>query len=301
MGQIYIITNSVNGKVYIGKTPAGIQTRWERHIADSIKPRKYKSLLYEAMNKYGIDKFHITQIEECSNDKLDEREQYWIRQYNSYGSGYNLTIGGDGHNVISDDEIKNILDLWEKGYTQREISEIVNRNHKAIKRIIYNSGVTRNEVIRRQTLKLRPSRTSPIYAYDIDGIFLKQYGSMAEASEELSVPIGYIYDIFRGRRKAIKGMTFRRDKTDKIAPVVYAVKPKVQVYQYSMDGDFIRGYETTASASKSVGLNDTRGIRNSCNSCKTTSGGYQWRWYKTDNIGKPNARYIRGKCKVDMD
>jgi len=33
-------------------------------------------------------------IEECPKEKLDEREIYWIKFYDSYNNGYNLTKGG---------------------------------------------------------------------------------------------------------------------------------------------------------------------------------------------------------------
>lgn len=49
------------------------------------------------MAKYGVDNFSFEIIENIENDKLNEREQYWIAQYNSLvPQGYNLTIGGEG-------------------------------------------------------------------------------------------------------------------------------------------------------------------------------------------------------------
>jgi hypothetical protein len=48
------------------------------------------------MRKYGIENFHIEQIEEVANDQLNEREKYWISYYNTYFDGYNSTLGGEG-------------------------------------------------------------------------------------------------------------------------------------------------------------------------------------------------------------
>lgn len=47
------------------------------------------------MRKYGINNFHIIEIEECNNDNLNEREKYWIKYYNSVENGYNATYGGE--------------------------------------------------------------------------------------------------------------------------------------------------------------------------------------------------------------
>ena len=48
------------------------------------------------MRKYGIEHFHIEQIEECSDDVAADREAYWIGVYRAYSTGYNATLGGDG-------------------------------------------------------------------------------------------------------------------------------------------------------------------------------------------------------------
>jgi hypothetical protein len=55
------------------------------------------------MNKYGIEHFHISQIEE-TNDP-DEREKYWIEYYGTFKNGYNATIGGDGKRYLDYDLI----------------------------------------------------------------------------------------------------------------------------------------------------------------------------------------------------
>lgn len=56
--------------------------------------KKGTTALYKAMNKYGIDNFIFSILEECPVEKLDEREIFWISQLNSYLKGYNMTRGG---------------------------------------------------------------------------------------------------------------------------------------------------------------------------------------------------------------
>ena len=46
------------------------------------------------MRKYGIEHFSISLIEETDNTA--EAEQYWISYFNTYKTGYNATLGGDG-------------------------------------------------------------------------------------------------------------------------------------------------------------------------------------------------------------
>lgn len=93
MGRIYEITNSINGKSYIGQTTRSLKARWREHLRN-ITTKDYT--LYRAMRKYGRENFYITQIEECPDELLNEREIYWIAEKDTYHHGYNATLGGDG-------------------------------------------------------------------------------------------------------------------------------------------------------------------------------------------------------------
>lgn len=102
MGFIYKITNNINNKIYIGKTKYTIEKRFNGHIKRAEhNDRNYP--LYNAMNKYGIENFSISVIEECSEDLLNEREKFWISKFNSTDReiGYNLTLGGEGGDTYS--------------------------------------------------------------------------------------------------------------------------------------------------------------------------------------------------------
>lgn len=47
------------------------------------------------MRALGRENFYMEVLEECPQEKLSEREIYWIKFYNSYKKGYNGTVGGD--------------------------------------------------------------------------------------------------------------------------------------------------------------------------------------------------------------
>ena len=59
MPYIYKITNTINNKVYIGKTVASIEERWKEHCHDYKRHRCEKRPLYAAMRKYGVEHFQI--------------------------------------------------------------------------------------------------------------------------------------------------------------------------------------------------------------------------------------------------
>jgi group I intron endonuclease len=74
---IYKIT-SPSGKIYIGQS-TNIPER-EKHYK-RITPVKNQTKIFNSLNKHGWDKHIFEIIEECSIDKLDERETYWKQYY----------------------------------------------------------------------------------------------------------------------------------------------------------------------------------------------------------------------------
>ena len=76
MSFIYVITNDINNKQYVGKTNTSIEKRFKEHINDSKKERCEKRPLYNAMKKYGIEHFSVKEIEECSAEEASTKEIY---------------------------------------------------------------------------------------------------------------------------------------------------------------------------------------------------------------------------------
>ena len=122
---IYCYENKLNHKKYIGQS-TNIEKRYVQHIYDaSSRPCQ---VIDFAINKYGIDNFNFTVLEECSEDRLNEREVYWINYYNSYINGYNSTTGGKSlkgekhpRATFSDIDVYNIREAYAHGIPKREV------------------------------------------------------------------------------------------------------------------------------------------------------------------------------------
>lgn len=93
---IYKITNTLNGKCYIGQS-VDIYKRWAEHKSNWMQSSQRNKCLYRAFRKYGIDNFTFEILQKCKKDKLDEREEYWIKKLNSFHGGYNMNSGGHSH------------------------------------------------------------------------------------------------------------------------------------------------------------------------------------------------------------
>lgn len=107
---IYKITNNVNGKMYVGQS-RNIRKRWNLHKSRAQFPLHHKSALYAAIRQYGIDNFIMDIVEECTIDKLNTLEIFWITHLRTMSpTGYNLDSGGNCPTVISDEwKLKNSL------------------------------------------------------------------------------------------------------------------------------------------------------------------------------------------------
>lgn len=108
--QIYIITNLVNGKQYVGQVikKRGYKKRFEQHLQN-----KKITLLTSAISCYGPDAFTVRLVEDnISEDMIDDKEKFYIKFFNTFyaapnSNGYNMTEGGQGtHKYIYTEEVK---------------------------------------------------------------------------------------------------------------------------------------------------------------------------------------------------
>lgn len=125
---IYKVQNNINQKVYIGKTTKTLNERKKTHLKN-VK-MGLKSHFYDSIRKYGEESFTWCELLSCNSiDILNEMEIMFIDKFNSYMDGYNMTLGGDGGDTISNKsevekknqgaKIGNIP--WNKGKKMKEI------------------------------------------------------------------------------------------------------------------------------------------------------------------------------------
>lgn len=150
--SIYIIKNKINNKVYIGQA-VDPQHRFISHISRA-KTNADHSAIHDAIIALGKENFYY-EILEQNIENYNEREQYWIKYYNSIvPNGYNLTQGGEEpptwygeqhpRSVISNQDVLNIIkDLQNSKLTQVEIAKKYNQNTQLITCI--NNGLTHKQ------------------------------------------------------------------------------------------------------------------------------------------------------------
>lgn len=93
---IYLVTNKINGKQYVGQTVGSLRRRKKRHLS-CAKAHKDNSYFHNTLRKWTKDNFDWKIIHECNDiDELNRMEIYYIGYYDTFENGYNLTLGGGG-------------------------------------------------------------------------------------------------------------------------------------------------------------------------------------------------------------
>jgi group I intron endonuclease len=132
-GIIYLITNKINNRKYVGQTTRNILDRWRDHKKD-YKGKNY--LINFAIKKYGSENFTIVEIHKIKEydtvvllDKLNELETFYIKQYETFvdwnKGGYNLTTGGRHHKMSESTKLKlrdHFIGIPRPNYVKEKIS-----------------------------------------------------------------------------------------------------------------------------------------------------------------------------------
>lgn len=145
-GFIYLTTNNINGKKYIGMC----KYTHEKLYLGSGK------ILKEAIKKYGKENFERIILQECETfEELSLAEEQWIKKYNAVEdlNFYNLTSGGFGGNSdymkefwssLTEDERKKCRN-WSRRPMSGSNNPMFNRKHsEETKKKIGSKSVNRN-------------------------------------------------------------------------------------------------------------------------------------------------------------
>ena len=202
---IYLHRNKINGKVYIGQTCQKPEKRWYYGHGYKNCPR-----FYSAIVSYGWSNFeHIILENNLTSDEANEKEQYYIKKYNSQNPdlGYNLTEGGSSLSEYWKTPEHRELQSQNKKLYFKEHPDKKIENDMHLKEIAQTSAKIRSEKMKENyanqdgLFHLNESRKKRIKCVETNEIFT----SLSEASKKYNISVGNISSVIHGKRKSAGG------------------------------------------------------------------------------------------------
>ncbi len=266
MGYIYKITNKLNNKCYIGQTINDVENRWNDH-RKCIGTQTGCPGLRRAFEKYGLDNFKFEIIIICFDKDMSKYEKEYIKKYDSYNNGYNLTHGGEEGGFF-------------KGckHTLENVAKI--KQHWAN----YNANPD-NMKLRSERMKTKyadPKNREEhgkimkeAYAHIIaEGRFIKQSKHIStETKQKIRESIQKYYNTIGQSYNLLKKYDeFKKHHSERMTQI-----NGQKVSQYSLTGEFIKTYDSIKIAAKETN-GSFKSIGHSLRGRAKSSGGYLWQY-----------------------
>lgn len=300
---VYMHTNIINEKKYIGITGLKPKRRW---MSDG-KGYKNQRVFYGAITKYGWDNFEHVILYDClTEDEAKKREVYLIKKYKSNDSsfGYNVSIGGD----YSTTGLYN-LESMSKPVFQYSLDGLFVREYPSSMEAqrqtgIYNSNITAccngkhayandyiwryeyaenvNPVNKKEHIfnSIVKEQTKIVYQYDTNGIYIKKYSSLMNAYRETGFDFRMISSCCRGRNKTAYGYIWAYFYTEDIQDLNNRAgtepkkgKPVIQLKNENVIGT----YDSILAAVRATGVSKGK-ISRCCNGIVSEVDGYVFKF-----------------------
>lgn len=283
---IYKIENLINHKCYIGQS-IEIETRWYNHIHS-----KDNFAIHLAIQKYGAENFSFEIIEECPKEDLDEKECFWIEEFDSFvPNGYNMVKGGSNGAALAKripvfqynlngEFIAEYPGIKEAGRVNHISGTAIGQCCRKIRATAggYFWSFSKNDIFSKEDIV--DHRNCQIIQYDMIGNELARYASAKEAAIAVNGSSRAITKACRKESKTSKGYQWRYDIDDENEPCFIKSGVKKAISQWSLNNEFIKTYESITLASKETGIVLST-IAEAARGKRKTAGGYIWK-YITD-------------------
>lgn len=276
MKAIYKITNKINGKIYIGQSNDP-ERRWKEHCT---KYTNYKSMIGEAIQKYGVNSFSF-EILGWFED-YNEKEAEFIIQYDCLApKGYNIATGEENPPIMSgennpsckiNEEIAKKIqnDLIEFKLTKKEISEKYKVTIDIVRHI--NEGDTWKD--KNLIYPLR-SFDKEIKRDKIDAIIdalMNTTKTQKEIAEEFKMARTAITAINNGKNWYNPKINYPIRKTN---------RQKKPILQISIEtNEIICEYDSITDAAKAFGKTSNTMFSRALNGTSKTAYGFIWKYKK---------------------
>lgn len=261
---IYKITNP-KGKVYIGQS-MNIEER--KKYYRRLSQTKSQPKIHNSLQKYGWEQHVFEIIEECSVEQLDERETQWKKYYLELAENkWNEVLFCDLYDLgggPKSEVHRRKIGEGNKGKTlSDEAKKKIGEFHKGIKRTLE----TKNKI----------SQAKKGVGHSIQHNNNKKGKRGSQPNMKKPKPDGFGEKVSNRLLGKKQSEETRRKKSESMKGKILHYK---EIIQYSLEGNFIKEWNSITEAKKWLGKGDIQG----CVLGKTkTAGGYIWKHKNKEN------------------
>lgn len=205
---VYRIVAEETGECYVGATISTFYQRWSQHLHDLRRGIHGNVKLQDAANKYGIENLILEVLEVVpgrDQERLWDREQFWMDHYNSYHTGFNGSPSSrDCTGKIKTEQTRSLFWKEVSQYSldgtfiksfrcMKEAAKETNTDYVTICNVCKGLTKTAGGFQWRygaDTTLLSPvgvNNTRPIYVCDMEGNRLQFFSSIKTAAEAVGV------------------------------------------------------------------------------------------------------------------
>lgn len=254
MGYIYLVTNRLTGKQYVGQTlHEDIETRWNQHrrVCENMLGRH----ILASYKKYGIQNFEFKVVCICFDEACNKLEEHYINKFNTLApNGYNLKAGG--RNSKHSEESKQLMSRHRKG--------------KGL-------GVVYTEEMCMQRSERFLGEKNPNFGKQLSDEQKQKISERMKQLWEEKKRIGYtsspklLEALAKGRQKRLDDAKLRKQQNPK------TLGRKQRVAKLDEAGNILEQFESIEEAAlKSGAINQV--ISAVCRGVKKHAGGFRWKY-----------------------
>ncbi len=239
MTGIYIITNKINGKSYVGSSKR-IKKRVSEHLRN--KGDHHNSYFSKDIDEFGKENFFYKIICECKEEELKSKELYYISKFGTaFPNGYNKECGENGKKKYH----KSVYAKKRKRINMYDLNGVYIRTFESIQ----EASKFANADFKKNSSCIKIKNTPTIYH-------------------------GYQFKLFNGNTEDIQQQKPRKKMTDETKNKISLSQNK-KVSQFFKSGVFIKEFSSAKEAEEKTGVN-RKNISQVCKKQRKSAGGYNW-------------------------
>lgn len=295
---VYITTNLVNKKIYIGVHKTETPDKFDGYLGCGVRVndrhtyRYCKTPFEAAVNKYGPDKFVRKTLKTFDNleDALDLERRLVCPEFIMRKDTYNITLGGgippiSGKTIYQYNLEGEFIQAWD---SITEASLKYQCSSSCIGRAVFDRTPSlgylwtdyKYESINLNEFRINVNKT-PCYLYDINGNFIQEFESIAKCAAYIGVKVPNLSNAIKGRYCINKLYYASTIKTEVFNITTCTSHVGDPIYQYDMQGNFIKEWKSVKELNEHFGknVNVYKAIRLG-SSCEN----FQWSWDKVPSM-----------------